>query len=195
MPRIVDAEERRAAITQATANVIARGGIDAVTMREVAAEAGWTTGVITHYFENKQDLLLATFQVSLGHRQSLRLPATAEPTTRLRGALEGALPIDEARTRHWLVTLACILQASSDTSIAAAQRSAYRDFRSFITDLLQAINTSTGTARTRDCQQKAERLIAGVDGVAVQALFDPDSWPPEHQLAALDDLMAREFEK
>ena len=31
----------------------------------------------------------------------------------------------------------------------------------------------------------AERLIAAADGVAVQALFDPELWPPEHQLATL----------
>lgn len=193
MPRIVDAEKRRAAITEATARVIARGGIDAVTMREVATEAGWTTGVITHYFENKRDLLLATFQVSLSNRQSLRLPESAPTDSRLRGALEGALPITEARKRHWLVTLACLLQASSDQSIADAQRSAYRDFRTFVTDLVQVVDAEAPPPRATDSQQKAERLIAGVDGVAVQALFDPESWPKDRQLAALNTLLDQEF--
>ena len=35
----------------------------------------------------------------------------------------------------------------------------------------------------------AERLIAAVDGVALQALFDPESWPPVRQLDALDEAL------
>jgi hypothetical protein len=31
--------------------------------------------------------------------------------------------------------------------------------------------------------------IAAVDGVAIQALVDPESWPADRQLAALDDLL------
>ena len=31
----------------------------------------------------------------------------------------------------------------------------------------------------------AERLIAVADGIAMQALFDPDSWPADRQLATL----------
>jgi hypothetical protein len=38
-------------------------------------------------------------------------------------------------------------------------------------------------------------LIAVADGIAVQALFDPESWPPERQLATLhatvEPMMAR----
>ena len=41
-----------------------------------------------------------------------------------------------------------------------------------------------------DSGTQAERLIAVVDGISLQALFDPDSWPPERQLAHLDDVLA-----
>ena len=33
---------------------------------------------------------------------------------------------------------------------------------------------------------EAERLIGLVDGIALQTLFDPDRWPPDRQLRALD---------
>ena len=72
MPRIVDVDVRRAELTDATARVIARSGIEAATMREIAAEAGWTTGALTHYFADKRELLLATFQSSLAARRSRR---------------------------------------------------------------------------------------------------------------------------
>ena len=64
MPRVVDVEQRRAELTDATARLIAKSGIGAATMRDVAAEAGWTTGALTHYFTDKRDLLLHTFRAS-----------------------------------------------------------------------------------------------------------------------------------
>ena len=187
MPRVVDVQQRRDEITGAAARVIARSGIEAATMREVAAEAGWTTGVITHYFTDKRDLLLATFQASLARRRSLRPPETTSAADRLRSSLEGALPLDDDRRRHWLVTLACCLHASNDDALAIAQRDAYREFRDYIADLVTAAGIDNDDPRTT-----AERLIAGADGLAVQALFDPGSWPPPRQLQALDTLLAAE---
>jgi hypothetical protein len=37
-----------------------------------------------------------------------------------------------------------------------------------------------------DAQVEAERLIGLVDGIALQALFDPDSWPADRQLRSLE---------
>ena len=79
MPKIVDVEQRRAELADAAARLIARSGIEAATMREVAAEAGLTTGALTHYFADKHELLLTTFQASLARRRSLRPPVVDTP--------------------------------------------------------------------------------------------------------------------
>ena len=57
------------------------------------------------------------------------------------------------------------------------------EFRAYLARLIVDDDATT----TRETAvSEAERLIALVDGVALQALFDPDSWPPERQLRALD---------
>ncbi|HWC67630.1 MAG TPA: TetR/AcrR family transcriptional regulator [Acidimicrobiales bacterium] len=189
MPKVVDAAQRRSEITDAASRLIARAGIEAATMREVAAEAGWTTGAVMHYFADKRELLLTTFQESLSRRRSRRPPgATTSPAERLRASLEGALPVDEERRRHWLVTLACCLQASGDAKLAAAQRDAYREFR----DHVAAMVLESGGAPDGEQVATAERLIALADGIAVQALFDPAGWPPRRQLAALDTALGED---
>ena len=188
MPRVVDVEQRRSELTDATARVIARSGIEGATMREIAAEAGWTTGALTHYFTDRQELLLSTFQASLAARRSARARrASASPADRLRASLEGALALDDDRRRHWLVTLTACTQATGDEQLAAAQRDAYREFREYIAGLVveAGLTGNAGEARTT-----AERLIALVDGVAIQALFDPASWPASRQRAALDAALA-----
>ena len=62
MPRTVDPVERRAAVAAAARAVIAREGLDGTTVRRVAAEAGSSTTVVTHYFADKEALLLAAVQ-------------------------------------------------------------------------------------------------------------------------------------
>jgi TetR/AcrR family transcriptional repressor of bet genes len=187
MPKAVDSEERRHELTDAAARVIARSGIAAATMREVAAEAGWTTGTLTHYFTDKHDLLLRTFQASLEGRRAQRPERElVSPDATLRLSLARALPLDEDTRRHWMVTIACCSQASGDPELAVAQRDAYRDHRAHVTAL---VGRSTGE-QGADAEGTAERLIALTDGIALQALFDPESWPPRRQLAALDEALA-----
>lgn len=186
MPKVVDIEQRRAELTEATARLIARSGIESATMREVAAEAGWTTGALTHYFADKRELLLTTFQTSLANRRSQRPTADTDPTAQLRASLEGALPLDESRRRHWMVTIAFCAQAAGDVELAAAQRAAYREFRDHVATLAHRC----GLTDKRRSQAYAERLIAVADGIAVQALFDEQNWSPDRQTARLDELLA-----
>ena len=187
MPKVVDIQQRRAELTEATARLIARSGIESATMREVAAEAGWTTGALTHYFADKRELLLTTFQTSLANRRSQRpTDADADPASQLRASLEGALPLDEARRRHWMVTIAFCAHAAGDAELAAAQSAAYREFRDHVAELA----ARCGLTDKRNAEAYAERLIAVADGIAVQALFDEHSWPSDRQLTRLDELLS-----
>ena len=183
MPKTVDARVRRQSITDAAARLIASAGLGAATMREVATEAGWTTGVVTHYFADKRELLLCTLQASLAERSMRHDDDELEgPAVALRATLAGALPLDEDSRRHWLVTVAFCSESAGDAALAEVQRDAYRQFRAHVTGLVER----STAYRDDDALAVAERLIALTDGVAMQALFDAESWPADRQLAALD---------
>lgn len=188
MPRWADNDQRRAALARATARVIAREGLSGATIREVAAEAGWTTGAVTHYFPDKRGLLRFTLETSLADRR-LRLAERARlaPADALRAALAEALPVDQDARLHWIVTVAFCSQAAGDGELAAVQRDAYRAFRADVADLVARSGRATAGS---PAQREAERLISVLDGVALQALFDPQSWPPERQHAAIDEALA-----
>jgi AcrR family transcriptional regulator len=184
MPKIVDADQRRAELADAAARVIARAGVDAASMREIAAEAGWTTGTLVHYFANKHELLDFTLRASIERRSARRSErADLSPADALQATLASALPTDDDTRVHWIVTVALAGAAASDEMLATTQRDAYRDFRGYLVDLLTAIDP---TVDADDARTEAERLIGLVDGIAVQALFDPASWPADRQLRALD---------
>ena len=182
MPKVVDIQERRAELADAAAQLIARAGVGAATMREVAAEAGWTTGALTHYFADKRELLLFTFKSSLEQRRTARHSRELDrPRDALLAALEGALPLDVERRRHWMVTIAFCAQAAGDEELSTAQRDAYREFRASTA----ALSVRCGIVGEAGAPALAEQLIAVADGIALQALFDPDSWPADRQRTTL----------
>ncbi|MEO0804599.1 MAG: helix-turn-helix domain-containing protein, partial [Cyanobacteria bacterium J06642_2] len=51
-------DDRRIEVAEAAWRVIVREGLDRASMRAIAQELGTSTGVVTHYFRNKEDLTL-----------------------------------------------------------------------------------------------------------------------------------------
>jgi AcrR family transcriptional regulator len=191
MPKVVDADERRQTLAAAAARVIARSGVSGATMREVASEAGLTTGSLTHYFTDKRELLLFTLQASLEQRRRGRpRPEDASGAALLRTMLEGVLPTDESSRLHWIVTIAFCAQAVTDEALATEQRETYR---TFVTNIVNVIEKGVGDGTLLagiDRKADAEHLIALADGIALQALFDPTSWPAPRQLDHLHRALA-----
>src|SRR5215475_2288988 len=99
MPKKVDHDARREELVLAAWRVIAARGIDEVTIREIAREAGYSSGVLAHYFENKDDLLVHAFRLS--HEEiNRRYEAELETSDRgeaLRAILMDNLPLEERR--------------------------------------------------------------------------------------------------
>jgi len=50
-----------AAATDAARQVIIRNGLEATTLRDIAREGGFTTGLLSHYFADKRDVIVAAF--------------------------------------------------------------------------------------------------------------------------------------
>jgi AcrR family transcriptional regulator len=186
MPKVVDVEARRVELAIAAARVIARNGICGTTMRDVAAEAGWTTGALTHWFSDKRELLRFTLQTSLAVRRGVPRDHL-DPAAALEATLFAALPATEEARLHWIVTIAFCAQAAGDDDLAAIQRDAYRLFRDDVARLVAESGRAAGAAASRI---EAERLIAALDGIALQALFDPASWSKKRQHTALTAALA-----
>jgi AcrR family transcriptional regulator len=95
MPKVVDHEVRRAEIAEALWRVVAREGIDAATIRAVAAEAGWSRGIVEHYFDSKDALVLYACELAL--ERTLALVKQRHETTVGREALRAVLLDDLAQ--------------------------------------------------------------------------------------------------
>jgi AcrR family transcriptional regulator len=187
MPRVVDHEERRAQVAAAVWRVVSAEGLEAVTVRRVAAETGMSTSVVSHYFAGKDDLLRLAFRLVL---ERARSRADAEvrggATGRARAQLVTGLPLDAERRTEARIWFSFLGLALSRPDLAAEQRRAYRGWRDALADALRA----EGLSESLDAETEAAGLIALVDGLAVQAAFEPGRLPAAGQLALLDERLA-----
>src|ERR1700687_1762196 len=97
MPKIVDHEQRREEIALVACRVVAQYGFEQATILRIAREAGYTTGMVAHYFDTKQDIIIAALRL-IPRRIEERLTRPAGPTPPdLLLLLTEALPVDEQR--------------------------------------------------------------------------------------------------
>jgi AcrR family transcriptional regulator len=194
MPKIVDHAERRAALAAAVWEVASRDGLDAVTMRRVAAAAGWSTGALAHYFDDKEELLVFAFETvadRVGRRIVKAAEHTRDPLELIRVQLVEGLAIDSERRAEVRVWFAFLGLAETRPQLAKAGRDAYRVWRDRVAKTLTSAQRQGVVDDSIDAEREAAALIALVDGLAIQATFDPRAVSAERQLEILDDRLAR----
>src|ERR1700712_3942800 len=124
MPKIVDHEERRSEVLEATWRVIRTKGLEAATIREIAREAGVSNGVLAHYFTDKDDILVQAHRLAFSR---VFERATAARTDHsgievVRTMLYEALPLDEVRTVEAIVDVSFLGRAITDSNLRDVRR-------------------------------------------------------------------------
>ncbi|HEU5266567.1 MAG TPA: TetR/AcrR family transcriptional regulator [Jatrophihabitans sp.] len=179
MPKYVDHHARRQLVTEAAAEIVAARGVEALTVRGVAAATGFSTAVVSHYFADKRDLLRSTFRAA-ANRSTARFEAAAAAERRsVVSCLEALLPLDAHSRRDWRLFVAFWGTAASDGELADEQRGRVRSARVRIEKIVAEqfpIGRSEGRVRA-----DARSLLTLVQGIATQAVFDPDDWTPRRQ--------------
>lgn len=190
MPRLVNSADRRRDIALAVYRVVARGGLESASMREIAREAGCTTGALTHHFADRRELL--DHAVGMAVDESMqRLVATARRRG-LREALTEFLPLDTQRRQENAVWLVGIAAATRDPALAARLSARYAAANALLAEELRARLLEAGREAGEDeVTMLVDEVLSAVDGIAVYAVADPDRYPPERQLALVDRVLAR----
>jgi AcrR family transcriptional regulator len=175
MPKIVDHDERRAEVLSAARRVIVRDGIDAATTRAIAKEAGYSNGVLAHYFADKDEILLSALRQS-HQRIRDRLTRKVEGVTglaALRELLLDNLPLDAERTQESRLEVSFWSRSLASERLAEVQRAEAAELRAAVRELLGQARAA-GELRTDDnLDDLAEHLLALVDGLSLHLLLYP----------------------
>jgi AcrR family transcriptional regulator len=160
---------RREQICRAAAAVIAREGFAGSTMRMVAEEAGVSTGMINHYFANRQDLLTQAL-VFVSERTQDRYRREIEDIPpgreRLVTLLDSALADDEEMRETWRVWINAYGEAVRLPELRHAIEARLRSWYELIDRALEGLVPPDEPGAI----PWSWRFDAALNGLAIQAL-------------------------
>jgi AcrR family transcriptional regulator len=192
VPKEVDHDARRRELADAACRVIARHGLSATTLAQVAEESGWSIGSIRYYFPNKDELIAAALW-RVGERVDQRIvsrTAGGMSVADLRAAALELLPLDASRREDALVQLAFLAQAAVVPALADAAEDAARRLQEPLAARIAHAVQSGELAPRLDAEHEAARLRLLLDGLRLQLVTTPRGSTAGWALATLDDHLA-----
>lgn len=183
---------RRQALIEATARCLAEEGVGGTSVRAICARAGVSSGLLTHYFDGVDALILATY-ADVGRKVSAAIDGAVvaagnDPRARLRACLQANfLPpiLDPDLLATWIAFWSLV---KGDPAIAALHAQVYAASRAQIEGLLHAAAPAMDAPARRIA---AISLTALVDGLWLELCLDRSSFSPEEAQAMVEEAMAR----
>jgi len=191
MPKLVDHDQRREEVAEAAWRVIGRDGLEGATLREIAREAGFTTGVIQHYFRDRDELLaFAASLISEQSAQRLQVAIADHPVgrARLTALLEVLVPAN-LRAARVAVLLGFWARAATDPRHNGIYLKQYARLRAVFRAQIGAAVEAGVLARTTDIDDATDHCIAFGDGLCMRAGLDPERYPEPRRRHLIDQML------
>lgn len=172
-------------ISAAVWAVAADRGLENVSMRAIAARADCTTGLITHHFGSRTEVLIHACR-TMYSRVATRadaIEAGREPSIDvLMDVLAVVLPLDHDRIDEVRVWAGFAATALAEPQLQEIHVNHHRQWVTRITRLVQSLSSDTGAIDVGDI---AKSLSATANGLALTAILDAETYPARTQLRLL----------
>jgi len=187
MPKIVDHNERKIKIAEATWNVIVREGLENASVRKIASEANLSVGSLRHYFPSQSDLFLFSMElVSERVRKRIENKNDDKPPLELfqEASLE-VLPIDEDRKIEMEVWLVFSAKTLVDRRLEELSKNVFSQMRTGIEKIINSLDSLQLLKEDVDLHVEAIRLHALIDGLATHHILHPNTLTNEEMILTL----------
>ncbi|NWL76542.1 TetR family transcriptional regulator [Pseudomonas taiwanensis] len=183
-----DHNAKRAELLAAAIAVIAQEGYAGASMRKVAQHAGCTTGAVTYYFANKEEMVSAVAQ-NLFDRVDALLE-TNRPQFDIRSLIRQWLDWTTSdEPDNWLAWLQLLTHARHEPAFAVVIKQRYARFRQVFTAVLEE---GQAKGKIRDdiaADLLADQVSAISDGWLMMLPIEPERFSAQRGQALLDALI------
>lgn len=183
-------EDRRGDVAEAVWRVLATDGFNGLTIRAIARQLHATTGVVTHYFRSKHEIV--SYALDLLEKRSTARPRRSAPDglPALRSVVMDMLPLDAESATANRVWLSSWDHALADPQFQQEHARRYADGVERLAGLIL-------TAQERDelppgdARSMATELHSFALGMIVQTILDPAAYSTDRQIELLDGYLGR----
>jgi TetR/AcrR family transcriptional repressor of bet genes len=185
MPKIVDHEKRRDEIALVACRVVAECGFDQATVVRIAREAGYTTGMVAHYFDTKQEIVIAALRLMLRRIDERLLRNSEADRPELLALLMEMLPVDEERYIECAFWTAFWGQVTADKGLKRINAWVHREYQRLFERCLSSAwpEWPHWSAENRDVVLRS--VMTFINGLTASTVASRSDWPAEKQIEQL----------
>lgn len=186
-----DREARRTELLDAAVSIIAQEGFAEASLRKVAERAGCSTGAVTYYFANREEMMSAVIESQFDVFDAMLRVSDTDGTLDLRGGLKRWLDsLSPNRKGEWVANFQLLSLARHEPALAAVYQRRYARFRDVFAGII-AKGQRQGTVRKDiPADLLADQISAMGDGWMMLFPIEPERFQPKRVKALLDATMA-----
>jgi TetR/AcrR family transcriptional regulator, transcriptional repressor of bet genes len=157
--------------------VILRKGLERTTVRDISREGGFTSGVLTHHFPDKQAVIVGAFiTASESYETYVReeLARADSPDELLRTLVAVSIPDSEARRAEWRLWSEMWTYAGHDTDFAEQLVATDARWEELIAGVLRRARDGGLLRPDLDVETHAGILARLIDGAGLRAWLSGD---------------------
>jgi AcrR family transcriptional regulator len=183
-----DHSAKRADVAKAACEVILQNGLTATSLSDIARAMGCTTGVIRHYFSDKEELLLfaknSLFDQSF--ERAKRAADSSEGLEKLRAMAHNLVPLDSEGIDRYRLLATFNGHAIGNARLMKLQHRRNEKHWNLFAEIISDLQDQGVLSDSLDASLEACALVAMADGLADQVIMSPRSWS-SRQLASIID--------
>ncbi len=168
------AAERKDQIVRATVDCITRHGYHNFSMQDVARTAGVSKGIIHYYFLNKDDLMMSVLDKVAGDIENILvadMESITSPIEKLKVFIAVSFDVVRSTKEYYQVNMDFWTQINQKKEVRQVISRHYAKFRDSCARVIEE-GVKQGVFRQVNPQHQASLIIATVDGISLQWLFD-----------------------
>jgi AcrR family transcriptional regulator len=178
---------KRQDVARAAFTVIARHGLDAASMRAIAFQMGCSTGVLTHYFRDKFELIKFVLDTALEQlTEQIAAIRTMDGSNSLAQMIMAMLPNSPENETLWRVMVAFNLASMNEPSLQQDQERREDLVIDGYERLLSDFKRDGVLKNSVDVKNEAIFMSCFVDGLASHVLMAPKRYNLELQKKLVD---------
>lgn len=190
MPKVGMEPIRRAQLIDATCESIFQYGLADTTISKISVLAGVSTGIISHYFGGKNELVEATMRkilIDLGEAVSIRVQQAATPRQKILAIIDGNFSHQQTSARFVTSWLAFWSQAMHVPSLAKLQNVNKRRLQSNLVYWYRCLLSP------EESKIAAQGMAALIDGLWLRGAFERQGFDSQQARAVALDYLNRQL--
>jgi TetR/AcrR family transcriptional regulator, fatty acid metabolism regulator protein len=165
---------RRSQLTKAAYKVVAQKGYNDFTIKDIAEEAGLSTGLVHYYFKNKEELLfklLKEMNSNLRYNLKKALTELTEPKDKLMAFCNEAFDLVDKEKAYFHVLIDFWARINHDARIRQANVKLFQSYRDEISSIIEE-GIAKGVFAAMDVKITSVIIISLIQGTIIQYVID-----------------------